>query len=118
MTAAAKFHIRIFINEGTDVTNATQMKDAVLSHEGVKSVQMVWNQHMLLGWLVTCESPWLSWLLQVKKLLKKELSPFHSKKENMITTFNKLEVSVNFSDKYDNLQTQIKLSNKKFNSRK
>ena len=60
MTAAAKFHIRIFINEGTDVTNATQMKDAVLSHEGVKSVQMVWNQHMLLRWLVTCESPRLS----------------------------------------------------------
>ena len=60
MTAAAKFHIRIFINEGTDVTNATQMKDAVLSHEEVKSVQMVWNQQMLLGWLVTSESPWLS----------------------------------------------------------
>lgn len=60
MTAAAKSHIRIFINEGTDVTNATQMKDAVLSHEGVKSLQMVWNQHMLLGWLVTCESPRLS----------------------------------------------------------
>ena len=60
MTAAAESHIRIFINEGTDVTNATQMKDAVLSHEGVKSVQMVWNQHMLLGWLVMCESPWLS----------------------------------------------------------
>ncbi|CAH3183170.1 unnamed protein product, partial [Porites lobata] len=60
MTAAAKSHIRILINEGTDVTNATQMKDAVLSHEGVKSVQMVWNQHMLLGWLVTCESPRLS----------------------------------------------------------
>ena len=57
---AAQSHIRIFIKESTDVTNATQMKDAVLSHEGVKSVQMVWSQHMLLGWLVTCESPRLS----------------------------------------------------------
>lgn len=60
MTTAAKSHIRIFINESTDVTNATQMKDALLLHEGVKSVRMVRNQHMLLAWLVMCESPRLS----------------------------------------------------------
>ena len=42
---------------------------------------------------------------QVKNLLKKELSPLHSKLRNMLTTFNELKVSVNFSsDKYDDLQ--------------
>ena len=76
------------------------MKDAVLSHEGVKSVQMVWNQHMLLGWLVTCESPRLSFRCYVsngynqagEEASKEGAFTFHSKMENMITTFNKLKV--------------------------
>ena len=34
MAAAAKCHIRIYINEGSDVTNAKQMQDALLSHLG------------------------------------------------------------------------------------
>ena len=42
------------------MANATQMKDALLLHEVVKSVRMVWNQHMLFGWVVTGESPQLS----------------------------------------------------------
>ena len=36
MSAASKNHIRRSINEGHDVTTAEQMKDAILSHGGVK----------------------------------------------------------------------------------
>ena len=38
MAAAAKSHIRIYINEGHDVTNGRQMKDALLSYGGVEGV--------------------------------------------------------------------------------
>lgn len=38
MAATAKSHIRIFINEGNDVTTAQQMKDALVSHGGIKGV--------------------------------------------------------------------------------
>ena len=38
MEATAKNHIRMFVNEGNDVTNAHQMKDALLSHGGVEGV--------------------------------------------------------------------------------
>lgn len=40
MAATAKNHIRIFINEGNDVTTAQQMKDALLSHGGIKGVRV------------------------------------------------------------------------------
>ena len=38
MAAAAKSHIRIYINEGNDVTNVTQTQDALLSHGGIEGV--------------------------------------------------------------------------------
>ena len=41
MAAAAKSHIRIYINEGNDVTNAKQMQDALLSHGGIEGVRVV-----------------------------------------------------------------------------
>ena len=37
MAAAAKSHIRMYINEGHDVTNAEQMKAALLSYGGVEA---------------------------------------------------------------------------------
>ena len=40
MAAAAKNHIRMYVNEGNDVTNAHQMKDALLSHGGVEGVRV------------------------------------------------------------------------------
>ena len=39
MAATAKSHIRMFINEGNDVTNARQMKDTLLSHGGIKGIR-------------------------------------------------------------------------------
>lgn len=41
MAAAAKSHIRMYINEGHDVTNAEQMKAALLSYRGVEGVRVV-----------------------------------------------------------------------------
>lgn len=38
--ATAKTRIRMYVNEGNDVTNAHQMKDALLSHDGVKGVRV------------------------------------------------------------------------------
>ena len=40
MAAAAKSQIQMFINEGNDVTNAQQMKDALLSHGGIEGVRV------------------------------------------------------------------------------
>lgn len=40
MAAAAKSHIRKYINEGHDVTNAEQMKAALLSYGGVEGVRV------------------------------------------------------------------------------
>ena len=40
LTAAAKSHIRMYINEGHDVTNAEQMKAALLSYGGVEGVRV------------------------------------------------------------------------------
>ena len=40
MAAAAKSHIRMYINEGHDVTNAEQMKAALLSYGGVEGVRV------------------------------------------------------------------------------
>ena len=40
MAAAAKSQIRMFINEGNDVTNAQQNKDALLSHGGIEGVRV------------------------------------------------------------------------------
>ena len=40
MAAAAKRQIRMFINEGNDVTNAQRMKDALLSHGGIEGVRV------------------------------------------------------------------------------
>ena len=41
MATAAKSHIRIYINEGNDVTNATQMQDALLSRGRIEGVRVV-----------------------------------------------------------------------------
>ena len=40
MAAAEKSQIRMFINEGKDVTNAQQIKDALLSHGGMEGVRV------------------------------------------------------------------------------
>ena len=40
LAATAKSHIRIFINEGNDVTTAEQMRDALLSHGGIEGVRV------------------------------------------------------------------------------
>ena len=40
IVATAKNHIRMYVNEGNDVTNAHQMKDAFLSHGGVEGVRV------------------------------------------------------------------------------
>ena len=40
MAAATKSQIRMFINEGNDVTNAQQMKDALLLHSGIEGVRV------------------------------------------------------------------------------
>lgn len=40
MAATCKNHIRIYLNEGHDVTTAEQMRDALLSHGGVEGVRV------------------------------------------------------------------------------
>ena len=40
LTATAKSHIRLYINEGNDVTTAQQMQDALLSHGGIEGVRV------------------------------------------------------------------------------
>lgn len=40
LAATCKAHVRIFINEGHDVTNATQLKDALVSHGGIDGVRV------------------------------------------------------------------------------
>ena len=41
MAAAAKYHIKMYVNEGYDVTNAGQMRDALLSYGGLEGVRVV-----------------------------------------------------------------------------
>ena len=41
LAATCKSHVRIFINEGNDVTTANQLKDALLSHGGIEGVRVV-----------------------------------------------------------------------------
>lgn len=41
MAATAKSHIRMYINEGNDVTTAQQMQEALLSHGGIEGVRVV-----------------------------------------------------------------------------
>ena len=40
MAITAKSHIRMYINEGHDVTNAQQMKNALISYGGVEGVRV------------------------------------------------------------------------------
>ena len=40
LAATCKCHIRLFVNEGNDVTNAEEMKNALLSHGGVEGVRV------------------------------------------------------------------------------
>ena len=39
LAATCKAHVRSFINEGHDVTNATQLRDALISHGGIEVKQ-------------------------------------------------------------------------------
>ena len=41
LAATCKSHVRLFINEGNDVTTAHQLKDALLSHGGIDGVRVV-----------------------------------------------------------------------------
>ena len=41
LATSCKSHVRIFINEGNDVTTANQLKDALLSHGGIEGVRVV-----------------------------------------------------------------------------
>ena len=52
------------------------------------------------------------------KNLKKELSPLHSKMENMITSLWTKSISYFFSDKYDDVLNQIKKWNEKVQQQK
>ena len=40
LAATAKSHIRLYINEGNDVTTAQQMQDALLSHGGIEGARV------------------------------------------------------------------------------
>ena len=40
LAATCKAHVRNFINEGHDVTNATQLRDALISHGGIEGVRV------------------------------------------------------------------------------
>ncbi|KAK3745612.1 hypothetical protein QZH41_003630 [Actinostola sp. cb2023] len=40
LAATCKAHVRAFINEGHDVTNASQLKDALVSHGGIAGVRV------------------------------------------------------------------------------
>jgi len=40
LAATCKAHVHAFINEGNDVTNATQLKDALISHGGIEGVRV------------------------------------------------------------------------------
>ena len=40
LAATCKAHVRSFINEGHDVTNATQLQDALTSHGGIEGVRV------------------------------------------------------------------------------
>jgi len=40
LAATAKSHIRLYVNEGNDVTTAHEMKEALLSHGGIKGVRV------------------------------------------------------------------------------
>ena len=40
LAATAKSHIRLYINEGNDVTTAQQMQDTLLSHGGIEGVRV------------------------------------------------------------------------------
>ena len=40
LAATCKSHVRLFINEGNDVTIAHQLKDALLSHGGIDEVRV------------------------------------------------------------------------------
>lgn len=41
MAATAKSHIRLYINEGHDVTTCKEMKEALLSHGGIAGIRVV-----------------------------------------------------------------------------
>ena len=41
LAATCKSHVRIFINEGNDVTTAQQLKEALMSHGGIEGVRVV-----------------------------------------------------------------------------
>lgn len=41
LAATCKSYVRIFINEGNDVTTAHQLKDALLSHGGIDGLRVV-----------------------------------------------------------------------------
>ena len=40
MSATYKSHVRLYINEGHDITTAEQMKTAILSHGGVEGIRV------------------------------------------------------------------------------
>ena len=40
LAATCKYHIRIYLNEGHDVTTAEEMREALLSHRGVEGVRV------------------------------------------------------------------------------
>lgn len=40
LAATCKAHIRVYINEGNDVTTAQHLKDAILSYEGIEGVRV------------------------------------------------------------------------------
>ena len=56
MAATAKNHMHMFINEGNDITNVQQMKEALLSYGGIEGVRVAAVEH-LEGHDLTIEQP-------------------------------------------------------------
>ena len=56
LAARCKCHIRLFVNEGNDATNALEMKETLLSNEGVEGIELLWFQEWVAFLLTSWEN--------------------------------------------------------------
>lgn len=71
LAATAKSHMRLYINEGHDVTTTQQMKDALLSHGGIAGVRVAAVDRLDESNLVGDKIPGISTLNNYKFIDKK-----------------------------------------------
>jgi hypothetical protein len=71
LAATAKSHIRLYINEGHDVTTSQEMKNALLSHSGIAGVRVVAVDKLDEVNLVNDKIPGISTLNNYKYIDKK-----------------------------------------------